>query len=892
MKNSLQSRAALLAATVGMVVSVFASALPASALISGINSRPQSSWEGFNGRVSTATIAAGRIYVGGAFDYVGQPNGSALLYNSDGTINRLPIEGEVNQSVTDEQGRWYVAGAFKSALRSSGVAGQSYLLRLHANGTLDTSWRPVITGGQVTTISLIKDSTGSTRAVFVAGTFGSLNGSTSVTGNIGQYAVVDIDSGATKAGPFQIRDPLASAVTMYPKTSLAVSVGTNTWRVYYGGKINDLRSVSRGFLRQMTITANGSVFTATSHTSIFTTEKNSARETYSNAVSALAVNPTNSVLYFGGVFGSVYMQGSTTPQARQNVGALNIAAGSLVADSLWRVGTKSDLATTRGKVDAMTSDPAGNIYIGGEFTDVTTNNTPESARSGLAVVNGAGTLSPRTFPLSSCYARHITGSYLQSPTCVPGATALYYDSAQSNLYVAGNFRKYNGVDSRFTTVIDATGAMLPSVYDPSAVVLGEAPNSFQPNASKTAVLVSGSMTSSGGSVRPFLTALTMSGVRENNPAFTPSIPDGPVISSVVSPDGNSVYIAGAFKNVGGVRRVGVARLHAQTGQLDTSFNARLNTGEVETIALVNNTLYIGGTFTKKVTVNGVGYTLNKALKLQASTGDHDPNWLIKTTLPTGPISGNNLNGAVRSIVTTSDGNVIGLAGAFGTFTINTSGDPASTSGITLTNMSAVMLDGSGRVLKKQLNVLNTDGRCSGANPRWFSKLYVSPDNNYLYAGDICPDYIYKYSLTALGNEVITTASQMVKQNPVWLQWADGGFQAGLEIPELDLFLYGTHGAVTWTGPHQMSTSDRCYTLRPDPLLCPTVSGSRMFSYSATSGNVASWRPEFDSYMGVWDIKEIPGSGVLVTGDFQSVYDPGTSRKDITPGVAFYPYLSQ
>ncbi|HSS68675.1 MAG TPA: hypothetical protein VLK34_08990 [Nocardioidaceae bacterium] len=75
-------------------------------------------------------------------------------------------------------------------------------------------------------------------------------------------------------------------------------------------------------------------------------------------------------------------------------------------------------------------------------------------------------------------------------------------------------------------------------------------------------------------------------------SFAPNV-DGIVWG--ITGTGNSVYIAGTFKNVNGVARRGVAKLDATTGAVDTAFNANLK-GNVSEIRLVNNRLIIGGKF--------------------------------------------------------------------------------------------------------------------------------------------------------------------------------------------------------------------------------------------------------------------------------------------------------
>lgn len=68
----------------------------------------------------------------------------------------------------------------------------------------------------------------------------------------------------------------------------------------------------------------------------------------------------------------------------------------------------------------------------------------------------------------------------------------------------------------------------------------------------------------------------------------------------IEPSGASLYIGGTFTTVNGVTRRGVAKIDATTGAVDPVFNAKLTSGRVTEIRLVNGRLIIGGTFPKKL----------------------------------------------------------------------------------------------------------------------------------------------------------------------------------------------------------------------------------------------------------------------------------------------------
>ena len=82
-------------------------------------------------------------------------------------------------------------------------------------------------------------------------------------------------------------------------------------------------------------------------------------------------------------------------------------------------------------------------------------------------------------------------------------------------------------------------------------------------------------------------------------SFAPEV-NGAVVALEVR--GKWVYIAGNFTRVNGVARRGVAKVHARTGVVDRSFNARLASGKVNDMELVGKRLYLGGSFGRSLVV--------------------------------------------------------------------------------------------------------------------------------------------------------------------------------------------------------------------------------------------------------------------------------------------------
>lgn len=195
--------------------------------------------------------------------------------------------------------------------------------------------------------------------------------------------------------------------------------------------------------------------------------------------------------------------------------------------------------------------------------------------------------------------------YSQSPSFswVPngGSSAnAVYSIAQSGdvIYIGGNFTslsnpKTHAVATRdHLAALDAnTGELLAWNPDADGVVrsLATAPDGT--------VYVGGDFASIGGVPATRLAAVSPDGVVQ--PGFRASA-DKTVRQIRV--DGPDLYVAGDFTHVDGVARIGVAKVAADDGVLDSAWDAHLYGGRVRALGFTNlGDLVIGGTFTK---ING------------------------------------------------------------------------------------------------------------------------------------------------------------------------------------------------------------------------------------------------------------------------------------------------
>ena len=121
--------------------------------------------------VNTMVHHNGRVYIGGQFDTVQPPGDGSAVFNPAsgamiGALHQLDRDDNVYAAASDGDGGWFVGGNF------SGIAGsdQEMLARIRRDGSLDSSWRPVLTGHRVSAIAVHEG------RVFVAGNFNTVNG--------------------------------------------------------------------------------------------------------------------------------------------------------------------------------------------------------------------------------------------------------------------------------------------------------------------------------------------------------------------------------------------------------------------------------------------------------------------------------------------------------------------------------------------------------------------------------------------------------------------------------------------------------------------------------------------------------------------------------------------
>jgi hypothetical protein len=268
-------------------------------------------WE-TNGTVNTVVRTGNTIYLGGLFDYVGPSTGCGVSLSTQmehlGMMDApaYKIDGDVNASVPDGAGGWYVAGKFKHV----GGISRINLVHILPDNTVDPVWNPVaLETERVNTITL------SGNTVYIGGFFTMINGQVR-----NRLAALDATSGQLTAW-----DPNANG------TVNTLLVNGNT--IYVGGAFTNTGGQVRNRIAALDATTG------------------LASDWNPNCdwqVHALALNGGS--LYVGGEFSNI------GGQARSCFAALNTATGLATA---WNPGSNGPIHAV-----AVADDI---VYIGGLF---------------------------------------------------------------------------------------------------------------------------------------------------------------------------------------------------------------------------------------------------------------------------------------------------------------------------------------------------------------------------------------------------------------------------------------------------------------------------------------------------------------------------------------------
>jgi hypothetical protein len=309
-------------------------------------------------------------------------------------------------------------------------------------------------------------------------------------------------------------------------------------------------------------------------------------------------------------------------------------------------------------------------------------------------------------------------------------------------------------------------------------------------------------------------------------SFAPEV-DGAVYSLAPGADG-TVYAGGAFKTVNGAAQRGLTRLWLGSGNRDTAFRARVNWGDVRSLATRGSRLYAAGTFSA---INGVGRV--GLARLDAESGSVDQGFDPR-------LAGPGLSRTrVEHFDVTADGRKLVAVGAF---------------------LKAGGLD------RTQIALFDVGG--SSAQPTgWYTKAYepqcMKGFDTYLRQVKFAPDGSY-FVVAATGRassaqKLCDSAARFEtnrtgEQRPTWVQRTGGD----------SLYAVAITGPAVYLGGHQR-WFDNPYGTDGNGPGPGAVSRPGIGAVNPNTGKALSWNPTRARGVGVRAFLTVP-RGLLVGSD--------------------------
>ncbi|MBL8011461.1 MAG: putative metal-binding motif-containing protein [Flavobacteriales bacterium] len=575
---------------------------------------PRPEWWITNGSVRAVAVdtASGTVALGGSFSYTGpnNPFGAEIdLTTSSVRADRPRINGVVRSAVSDGAGGWYIGGLF------SQVGGQprSNLAHILADGSVG-SWAP-------STNSTVADMLMHMGKVYLAGSFGQVNGSIR-----SRLAVVDAITGTL--------DPFWQGASNSPGTTYnSLNLVGDT--LYIGGSISALTVNGIPYVRSNLLAcsitsgnvlpwapqasaavtdlwaADDTLFMVGNFTSIDGTPRNRCAAVstagallpwdpqvsgVSVSVTSLAIGPDR--IYLGGAFSAVQGQ----PQA--NLATVDRITGApLVQQPAPPSGGVLGLALSTdgshlfacGNFLTAAGQPRWNLaaYHTGTWAltplDIRCSGSPSHLTATAAGLFVGGTF-------TSCGGRAVnnlalldlsTGSAsAQQPALAFNGEVRSLAFTNGRWFVGGSFT----APWQRLLSLDASTLSLdpwnPEADGPVNVLVAEGSDLF----------AAGAFTQIGGAPRNGLALLSTTAdvAQPWDPA-----PDGPV--RAISVSGQDVHVGGGFNTIGGGSRRGAALLDRTSGAALGSLFDLDATGSCQALHRVDSMIYIGGHFS---TFNG------------------------------------------------------------------------------------------------------------------------------------------------------------------------------------------------------------------------------------------------------------------------------------------------
>lgn len=522
----------------------------------------------------------------------------------------------MNALLAQPDGKMIVVGLFTQI----GTIPRKYLARLNANGTLDTSFTSGLTYASAPYVPRVLALQNDGKVLVVASyNFNRLNadGSADATFSASvnsppQAVVAQPDGKILIGGSFssvgsKAAHNLARLTSTGARDATFLATGTGVsgavdtiglqpdGKVLIGGEFTSVNGITRTRLARLTATGTldttfnpGSGADATVNLLVLQPDgkmlvggnfAHFAGVACAGLVRVNADGTLDTTFVYNGAAG-----GTPTSLVVQSDGKV-VLGGSFYTDggntwlSAFRLNSDGSTDTTfRAVVEAQISGTValqadGKLVLGGGFA--TLNGAP---RLGLARFNADGTLdAPYNAGINLNGAVNAVAVRGDGTVVIGGAFTLVSDGARNRV-----------------ARLSANGMLDPS-FDPGTGADGSVTTLAVQTDGK--VLLGGTFANTNGTARTGLARLNADGTTDS--AYTASCsPSGSVLVLAVQPDGKAV-LAGAFTQVNGVARHGIARLNTD-GTLDASFDPGTGANDlVKAVAVqADGKVLVGGTFTQ------------------------------------------------------------------------------------------------------------------------------------------------------------------------------------------------------------------------------------------------------------------------------------------------------
>ena len=576
----------------------------------------------FSGRVYTLALQTdGKALVGGAFTSIGGETRNYIArLNPSGTIDsefNPNLNAEVGVIVLQSDGRILVGGSFTTVqpIGSTTPFSRGNLLRLNANGTLDTTFDPE-PNASVNAITIQSDG-----KIIVAGAFTTVQpgGAPTTTTTNGVVSTVFSTTAISARGHlvrFNADGSLDTAFDPNLNGSVNALLVQADGKIIIGGSFSALNPT--GAPAVTTTSADGVKSTTT-----ISTRANIARlntdglvdSTYNpnanDSVIALALQADGKLLV-GGTFTTFQPNGAADWTLRKYAARLN-TDGTVDASYNLDIGEQPG-----NRVDSLRIQADGRVLIGGNFTSLQPLGSDRIPRRSFARLAANGTVDPAFNPGTGGATGALINAFAVQADGKVIAVGNFSDLGGARSTNIARFRSEGTADAEFSNTLTTDGTVNAVIVRPNGAPVpsqlggfawlnanGTLRTGFSTGATRLSgeitvvalqadgrLLLGGAFANLSNTTGGNLVRFSATGTIDTS--FNPA-PNGTVTGIAVQPDGR-ILIVGSFTFVNGVSRNHIARLDAD-GRVDVTYDPNASAKINAIVLQTNGQAVVGGTFT-------------------------------------------------------------------------------------------------------------------------------------------------------------------------------------------------------------------------------------------------------------------------------------------------------